>query len=242
MLSHPPVSTGASSFKYLDIIAAFFAGVLIVSNIASSAKIVELGISLFGIPLAFDGGTLLFPMAYVLGDVLTEVYGFNTARRVIWTGFAVLAFSALVFFILGLLPPETSWEADTGGVAYNAILGGMSSGGIVAASLLAYLAGEFSNSMILSKIKIKMKGRMLWVRTIGSTLVGELIDTLIFVLVATVAGVFGWEIFWSLLLTNYFLKCGIEAAMTPFTYLAAGFLKRKEGIDVYDIGIKYRIF
>jgi uncharacterized integral membrane protein (TIGR00697 family) len=167
--------------------------------------------------------------------VLTEVYGFKTTKRVIWTGFAAMILAALVFFTLGILPPESFWEAETGGnVAYNAILGGMSYGGIVLASLTAYLVGEFSNAKILSKIKVKMKGRMLWVRTIGSTLVGELLDSLIFVLIATAAGVFPWEIFWSLVLTNYILKCFIEVLMTPFTYWAAGFLKRKENIDTYD--------
>jgi uncharacterized integral membrane protein (TIGR00697 family) len=228
------------SYKYLDVIAAVFVAILVVSNIASSAKIVDLGISIFSVRLAFDGGTLLFPLAYVLGDVLTEVYGFKTARRVIWTGFAALALCALVFFILGILPPETFWETEaaggavTGSEAYNAILGGMSYGGIVLASLAAYLAGEFSNAAILSKIKVLMKGRLLFVRTIGSSLVGQFLDTIIFVLIASATGVFGWEIFWPLVITNYILKCGIEALMTPFTYWAAWVLKRKESVDVYD--------
>jgi uncharacterized integral membrane protein (TIGR00697 family) len=223
------------SFKYLDVVAAFFVSILVVSNIASSAKIVDLGISLFSIPLVFDGGTILFPLAYVLGDILTEVYGFKTARRVIFTGFAALALTAVVFFTLGKLPPEAGWSAETGGDgAFNAILGGISYGGIVLASLSAYLVGELSNAMILSKLKVKMKGRLLWVRTIGSTLVGEFLDTAIFILIATVAGVFSWEIFWSLVLTNYILKCAIEVAVTPFTYWASRFLKKKEGIDVYD--------
>jgi len=223
------------SFKYLDVIASFFVGILIISNIASSAKIVDLGISLFTIPLVFDGGTILFPLVYVLGDVLTEVYGFRTTRKVIWTGFAALALTMLVFLALGALPSESIWEAETGSAAYNAVLGGMSYGGIVLASLAAYLAGEFTNAAILSRLKVKMKGRLLFVRTIGSTLAGELLDTFIFVLIATLAGVFEREIFLSLVVTNYILKCGIEALMTPFTYLASGFLKRKEGVDVYDI-------
>jgi len=219
------VSNQPSSYKYLDIIASFFVGILIVSNIASCAKIVDMGFSLFGIPLVFDGGTLLFPFVYILGDVLTEIYGFKTARRVIWTGFAAMLLTALTFFILGLLPAESFWEAEAGNDAYNVILGGMSSGGIVIASLAAYLAGEFSNAAVLSKIKEKMKGRMLPVRTIGSSLIGQLLDTMIFVLIASAAGVFGWEIFWSLVLTNYLLKCGIEAVMTPFTYLLVKFIK-----------------
>ena len=228
------IISSQSSFKYLDIVASFFVAILVVSNIASSAKIVDIGVSLFSISLAFDGGTLLFPLVYVLGDVLTEVYGFKTARRVIWTGFAAMALTALVFFVLGVLPPEAYWESETGTAAYNAVLGGMSYGGIVLASLTAYLAGEFSNAAVLSKLKVKMKGRLLFVRTIGSTLVGELLDTVIFVLIASAAGVFGWELFWSLVITNYILKCGIEALMTPFTYWASRFLKRKEGVDVYD--------
>jgi len=223
------------SFKYLDVVASFFVVILVVSNIASSAKIVDLGFSLFSIPMAFDGGTLLFPFAYVLGDVLTEVYGFKVTRRVIFTGFAALVLTALVFFVLRILPAEAGWEAEAGGdAAFNAILGGISYGGIVLASLSAYLVGELSNAIILSKLKVKMKGRILWVRTIGSTLVGEFLDSAIFVLIASAMGVFSWEIFWSLVLTNYVLKCGIEAVVTPFTYWASWFLKKKEGIDVYD--------
>jgi len=224
-----------TSFKYLDVIASFFVGILIISNIASSAKIVDIGISIFSIPLAFDGGTILFPLVYVLGDVLTEVYGFKTTRRVIWTGFGAMTLAALVFFVLSVLPPEAYWEETAGTEAYNVILGGMSYGGIVLASLAAYLAGEFSNAAILSKLKVKMQGRYLWVRTIGSSLVGQFLDTMIFVLIATITGVFGWEIFWSLVITNYILKCGVEALITPFTYWVSRLLKRKEGIDVYDV-------
>ena len=229
------LSNQPTTFKYLDVVASFFVGILIVSNIASSAKIVDVGISIFSVPLAFDGGTLLFPLVYVLGDVLTEVYGFKTARRVIWTGFAAMVLTVGVFFLLGVLPAESYWEETAGSTAYNAILGGMSYGGIVLASLSAYLVGEFSNTVILSKLKVKMKGRLLWVRTIGSSLAGELLDTFIFVLIATLTGVFGWEIFWSLVITNYILKCSIEILMTPFTYWSTNFLKKKEGVDVYDV-------
>jgi uncharacterized integral membrane protein (TIGR00697 family) len=231
---------GTPCFKYLETVTAFFVAILIVSNVASSAKIVDMGFSFFGIPAAFDGGTLLFPMSYVFGDVLTEVYGFRASRRVIWTGFAALALSSLVFFTLRLLPAEASWEKYAGSAAYDAILGGISTGGIALASLLGYWVGEFSNSVVLSRVKVLMKGRLLWVRTIGSTLVGEFFDSLIFVLVASLAGVFGWELFWSLVLTNYLLKCCVEALMTPVTYGAVHLLKKGEGIDVYDEGIVYR--
>jgi len=221
---------------------AVSAVVLLVSNIASSAKIVDLGFAIFGIHLAFDGGTLLFPLAYVLSDILTEVYGFKASRRVIWAGFALLAFSALVFFVLRALPGESSWEAETGSAAYDAILGGMSTGGIVLASLSGYLVGVFSNSMLHSRIKVLMKGRHLWVRAIGSSLVGELLDSAVFVSIACVFGVFGWHLFLSLALTNYLLKVLIEALALPISYAAARFLKQREGIDVYDEGIRYRLF
>jgi uncharacterized integral membrane protein (TIGR00697 family) len=213
---------------------AFFVTVLIVSNVASSAKIVAPGFSLAGVKLAFDGGTLLFPLSYVFGDILTEVYGFRASRRVIWTGFAALAFSSLVFLLLRILPADAGWEAYAGSAAYDAILGGMSTGGIALASLAGYLVGEFSNSVVLSRVKVLMKGRLLWVRTIGSTLVGELLDSLVFVFIASLTGVFGWALFASLVLTNYLLKCAIEVIMTPATYLAVFKLKKAESIDTYD--------
>jgi len=229
-------------FRYLDLVIALFAAVLITSNIASSAKIVDLKLSLFGIRLAFDGGTLLFPIAYVIGDLLTEVYGFRIARRAIWTGFIVMAVSALFFFVLGILPPEGTWEAYAGTAAYEAVLGGMSTGGIVLASLSGYLVGEFFNSAVHSRIKVLMNGRLLWVRSIGSSLIGELLDSLVFVGIACLAGVFPRELFTTLALTNYILKMAVEVLVTPFTYLFVWLLKRAEGLDVYDRGVKYNPF
>ena len=236
------MSDSRASNKYLDIITVFFVTVLVISNIASSAKIVDIGISIFSIPLAFDGGTLLFPLAYVLGDILTEVYGFRAARKAIYTGFIILAFSALVFFVLRILPGEAHWEKEAGSDAYDAILGGISSGGIVLASLTAYLAGNFFNSMMLSKIKVIMQGRMLWFRAIVSSLAGEFLDSLIFVSIACLTGVFGWYLFINLVLTNYILKCLIEALVLPLTYTVVRRLKKIEGIDTFDKGIKYRLF
>jgi len=232
-----PSQSPKSSYRYFDVLMTFFVVVLVLSNIASSAKIVDLGFSIFGIPMAFDGGTLLFPLAYVLGDILTEVYGFRAAKRVIWTGFAVLAFSSLVFLVLKILPGESSWEAQdgaaiTGSAAYDAILGGMSSGGIVLASLAGYLVGELSNSAVLSKIKFLMNGRWLWFRAMVSSLVGELLDSLIFVFIACLMGVFGWNLFLSLALTNYILKCLIEALVLPLTYTAVRLLKKGEAAQV----------
>jgi uncharacterized integral membrane protein (TIGR00697 family) len=237
-----PSSNKPVQFRYLDLVMAFFVLILVVSNVASSAKIVDLGFSLFGIRLAFDGGTLFFPLSYVFGDVLTEVYGFRASRKVIWTGFVLLALSSLMFLLLKALPGEAGWEADVGNAAYDAVLGGISSGGIVVASLAGYLVGEFSNSVVLSRVKIAMKGRLLFVRTIGSTLVGELLDSFVFILVATLAGVFSWDIFVSLVFTNYLLKCLVEVLMTPVTYLTVFRLKKAEGVDTFDVGVRFNPF
>ncbi|MGC8855911.1 MAG: queuosine precursor transporter [Anaerolineae bacterium] len=221
-------------YRYFDLIMAVFVTVLIVSNIASSAKIVDLGFRLFGVPMAFDAGTILFPVSYIFGDILTEVYGYKRSRRVIWAGFACLALSALVFGVVRVLPGEAAWQSYAGDAAYVAILGGMSSGGIVLASLAGYWSGEFSNSFILAKMKILTNGRWLWMRTIGSTLVGELVDTAVFVTVASLFKVFPWELFLALTLTNYLFKVAVEAWMTPVTYLVVSGLKRVENEDYYD--------
>lgn len=229
-------------FHYFDLIMAAFVAVLIVSNIASSAKIVDWGFNLFGVRMAFDGGTLLFPVSYIFGDVLTEVYGYRRSRRVIWTGFACLALSSLVFWVISRLPGEAAWEGYAGQDAFNAILGGMSSGGIVLASLLGYFSGEFSNSFILAKMKLLTRGKWLWMRTIGSTLVGELVDTLVFIGIASLFSVFPWYLFLTLVLTNYLFKCGVEALMTPATYRLVGWLKYIEKEDYYDYDTNFNPF
>ena len=233
-------------FKYFDIAMAAFVVIIVLSNIASSAKFVDTGLSFFGIDLYFDGGTLLFPFAYVLGDVLTEVYGFRASRRAIWTGFVILAFSALFLFVLRILPGYAGWEAWagyadgtwTGSDSFDAMFGGMI--GLVLASLSGYLVGGFSNAVLVSRIKVLMKGRMFWTRAMASTLAGQLLDSLVFVTVATLLGVFRWEAFLSLVLTNYILKCVLEAAALPGTCALVRFLKKREGVDVYDVGVKYK--
>jgi uncharacterized integral membrane protein (TIGR00697 family) len=229
-------------YRFFDLIMAVFVTVLVVSNIASSAKIVSLGFSLFRVPMAFDAGTILFPVSYIFGDILTEVYGYRRSRRVIWTGFACLALSALVFWIVSVLPGETNWQSSAGDAAYNVILGGMSTGGIVLASLAGYWTGEFTNSFTLAKMKILTNGRWLWMRTVGSTLAGELVDTVIFVFIASVFHVFPWSSFLSLVLTNYLFKCSVEALMTPVTYVIVGKLKRVENEDYYDRGTNFNPF
>jgi uncharacterized integral membrane protein (TIGR00697 family) len=221
-------------YRYFDLIMAVFVTVLVLSNIASSAKIVDLGFDLFQVPMAFDAGTILFPVSYIFGDVLTEVYGYKKSRRVIWVGFACLALSAVVFGIVRVMPGEATWQGYAGDEAYTAILGGMSTGGIVLASLAGYWTGEFSNSYILAKMKVLTNGRWLWTRTIGSTLVGQLVDTVMFVAVAAAFGVFPWSLFLTLTVTNYLFKCAVEALMTPVTYGAVGYLKKVENEDYYD--------
>jgi len=209
------------TYKYLGLITAFFVTILIVSNVASS-KILVLG------PFTFDGGTILFPVSYIFGDILTEVYGYARARRVIWTGFFMTCLAALVFYIVGHLPAAPDW---TGQAAYEQILGIVPR--IVLGSVVAFVVGEFSNSYILAKMKVEMKGKQLWIRTIGSTLIGQALDTSIFVLIAF-GGVFSPDLLWLIMISNYIFKVGIEVIFTPLTYAIVNFLKRKEREDYYD--------
>jgi uncharacterized integral membrane protein (TIGR00697 family) len=234
--------TTKKSYRYFDLIMAVFVTVLVVSNVASSAKIVDLKFGILGIPMFFDGGTILFPLSYIFGDILTEVYGYKRSRRVIWTGFVCLALASGVFALLNVLPGEAAWQGYAGDAAYAAILGGMSSGGIVLGSLAGYWSGAFSNSFVLAKMKLLTNGRWLWMRTIGSTLIGELVDTAAFVTVASLFRVFPWESFVSITLTNYLFKCAVEAAMTPVTYAIVNRLKRTEQEDYYDCGTDFNPF
>ncbi len=230
------------SYRFFDIILGLFIAVLVISNVASSAKIVDLGFSIKDIRMAFDAGTILFPIGYVFGDILTEVYGYQRSRRVIWTGFFSLALATFVFWIVSILPGEVTWQGYAGEEAYQSILGGMSSGGIVFASLVGFWLGEFSNSFILAKMKVLTRGRWLWSRTIGSTLIGELVDTATFVIVASAFGVFPWSLFLTLTLTNYLFKVSVEVLMTPVTYIVVRALKRAENEDYYDSDTNFNPF
>jgi uncharacterized integral membrane protein (TIGR00697 family) len=216
-------------YRYFDLIMALFVAVLLISNVASS-KILQLG------PFTFDGGTLLFPISYIFGDILTEVYGYRRSRRVIWVGFGSAALMAGVLALVGALPPAEGWEHQA---AYEAILG--TTPRIVLGSLVAYFAGEFSNSYTLARMKVLTQGRWLWTRTIGSTLVGEGVDTLLFVTIAF-AGTLSWPLFWSIVISNYIFKVGLEVVMTPVTYRVTGFLKRTENEDVYDTDTDFNPF
>ena len=233
--------TAPRIYRYFDLVMALFVTVLIVSNIASSAKIVDWGVSLFGLPLAFDAGTILFPISYIFGDVLTEVYGFKRSRRVIWIGFGCLALTALTLWLVRIMPGESTWLESTGQIAYNNVLGGISTGGLVLASLTAYLAGEFTNSVVLAKMKVATKGRWLWMRTIGSTLVGEGVDSVIFIAVASLVGVFPWSLFFTLVVANYIFKCLIEMLMTPVTYWVVSKLKHAENEDYFDVKTRFTL-
>jgi len=211
-----------SRFKYLDLITAAFAVVLILSNITSAAKISNV----WG--FVFDGGMILFPLVYIFGDILTEVYGYARARRVIWIGFGMNLLAVITFWIVGKLPAEATWGLQA---SYDNILGIVWR--ISLASLVAYLVGEFSNSYILAKLKVKMQGKKLWLRAIGSTLVGQFLDTTIFLLIAF-AGVWPWELILSIWIANYIFKIVIEIVLLPVTYRVVKLLKVKERVDVYD--------
>lgn len=220
------------SYRYLDLITALFVVVLIVSNIAST-KVV-----LFG-PFTFDGGTLLFPLAYIFGDVLTEVYGYKQSRRVIWIGFFLLLLSALTFGLVGALPTPADEFSQKSAEAFSTILGLVPR--IVLASLVAYWVGEFANSYILARLKVATQGRFLALRTIGSTLVGQGLDTAIFLLVAFY-GLWDNSLLWTVFVSNYIFKVGVEVLFTPLTYGVVGFLKRAENEDYYDRDTRFNPF
>lgn len=216
-------------FKYYDLILGLFVAVLLISNVASS-KVLDLG------PFTFDGGTILFPISYIFGDILTEVYGYKRSRRVIWTGFFCAFLMSAVFMIVGKLPPAADWANQE---AYDKILG--LTPRIVLASLIAYFSGEFSNSYTLAKMKILTRGRFLWSRTIGSTVVGEGVDTLLFVMIAFY-GVFPDDLLIAVMISNYVFKVSFEAILTPLTYLTVNFLKRKEQVDTFDYQTDFNPF
>ena len=217
------------NFKYYDIIAGLFVAVLIISNIASAKVASVAGFN-------FDGGTILFPISYIFGDILTEVYGYKKSRRIIWLGFVCLIMMALTLAAVQYLPAAKDWPNQG---AYEAVLGFVPR--LVLASLIAYWAGEFTNSYVLAKMKIWTSGRHLWSRTIGSTVVGEGVDSLVFSLVAFY-GTMPLPALLNLMGTIYVFKVLFEALATPLTYQIINFLKRREGSDVYDRETKFNPF
>ncbi len=218
-----------SEFRFFDVLVALFVAVLLISNIAST-KILTLW------KFTFDGGTILFPLSYIFGDILTEVYGFRRSRRVIWLGFFSALLMSLVLYVVQLMPPANEWPNQH---AYEALLGFVPR--IVLASLVAYFFGEFSNSITLSLLKIRTKGKLLWARTIFSTIIGEGIDTIVFCMIAFY-GTLPGNVLWAVIISNYIFKCGVEIVFTPLTYKIVRFLKKRENTDVYDIGVSYNPF
>ncbi|TSB05324.1 queuosine precursor transporter [Sphingorhabdus contaminans] len=213
-------------FRYYDFVMAAFVAVLLLSNVIGAAKPAALTIN--GEQWVFGAGILFFPLGYVIGDVLTEVYGYARARRVIWAGFVGLIFMAFMSWVVVSLPPAAGWQ---GQAAYESVFGQVWR--IVAASITAFWAGEFVNSYVMARMKIWTAGKHLWSRTIGSTVVGQGVDSLIFYPLAFL-GVWSTEQVVTVMITNWGLKVLWEAVLTPVTYIVVGWLKRKEGVDLFD--------
>jgi uncharacterized integral membrane protein (TIGR00697 family) len=224
--------SGGKVYRYYDLIMAAFVTILICSNFISAPKRVTIA------GFTFGAGVLFFPVSYLFGDVLTEVYGYARSRKVVWAGFGALAFASFMSWVVLALPPAPGWSNQ---VAWETVFGGTPR--IVLASMLGFFAGEFANSYTLARLKIATRGRFLWVRTIGSTIVGEAVDSLLFYPIAFL-GRPGWSPgdVLQILASNYALKVGWEVVMTPLTYRIVSFLKRVEHEDYYDYGTDFTPF
>ncbi|AZI36933.1 hypothetical protein NT2_01_06320 [Caenibius tardaugens NBRC 16725] len=223
------LASARRQFRYYDIVMAGFVAILLLSNIIGASKPSFITLP-NGVEWSFGAGVLFFPISYIIGDVLTEVYGYAHARRVIWTGFAALLFMAFMAWVVVSLPPAKGWPGQE---AYEFVFG--NSWRIVAASMLAFWAGEFANSYVLARMKLWTGGKHLWTRTIGSTVVGQGLDSLIFYPLAFY-GLAGWppEQLMQVVVSQWLIKTGWEAVLTPVTYVVVGWLKRREGVDVFD--------
>ena len=238
-------STGAAteagatgvSLRHYDFVMAAFVAILLLSNVIGAGKVAVVTLPLVG-PWPFGAGILFFPVSYVIGDVLTEVYGYARARRVIWAGFAATVFMAFMAWVVVALPPAPSWGNQA---AYETVFGQVPR--IVFASICAFWAGEFVNSYVLARMKLWTGGRHLWSRTIGSTVVGQAVDSAIFYPLAFL-GAAGWtpRLVLVVLVTQWALKVGWEVVLTPVTYAVVGWLKRAEGLDVFDAGTDFSPF
>jgi uncharacterized integral membrane protein (TIGR00697 family) len=213
--------------KLFDLVMAAFVTILLLSNVIGAGKLAQVRLPGLG-AAPFGAGILFFPLSYVIGDVLTEVYGYARARRCIWVGTAAMLFMASMSLIVVALPPAPSW---TGQAAYEQVFGQVPR--IVFASITAFWAGEFVNSFVLARMKVLTKGRWLWTRTIGSTVAGQGVDSLVFYPLAF-AGVWPTGTLLQVIAVQWALKVSWEALLTPVTYAVVGALKRREGIDVYD--------
>lgn len=223
------MSTAQRSYRYYDFVMAAFVTVLVCSNLIGPAKIAQITLPVVG-TLTFGAGVLFFPISYVFGDVLTEVYGYARSRRVIWAGFAGLGFASFMATVVVALPPAPFWQHQA---AYELAFG--TAWRVAAASMIAYFCGEFVNSYVLAKMKILTRGKWLWTRTIGSTIFGEAVDSMIFYPLAFWgAGVIPNEQLPKIMLAQFIGKVGVEVVFTPVTYKIVGFLKRVEHEDYYD--------
>ncbi len=209
------------TIKYYDTLLVLFVVSLLLSNLVGT-KLVAIG------PIITDGGVILFPIVYILGDIITEVYGYRFTRRAIWTAFVAMLLSVLVFTIVRYLPPADEYQHQA---AFEAVLGFFPR--IVIASLMAFLVGSFVNSWVLAKLKVITKGRKLWLRLIGSTMIGEFLDTLVFALIAFGGIVTGFDMV-SYILVGLVLKILAEVVLMPITYALISRIKRLAGIDNYD--------
>ncbi len=217
------------NYNYYPLVMAAFVAVLLSSSLIGPAKITEVDLPLWG-PIAFSAAVIFFPLSYVFGDILTEVYGFARARRVIWVGFTALIFAALMSLMMLALPPASFWDQQA---AYETVFG--NTWRIVVASITAYLCGEFVNSYVLARMKVWQGGKHLWGRTIGSTLAGQTVDSAIFFPLAFYnSGILPNEAILAVAVTELVLKVLIEAALTPVTYAVVGRLKAAEQEDYYD--------
>ena len=217
------------SYRYYDLVMAAFVTILICSNLIGPAKIAQLDLPVLGV-VTFGAGVLFFPISYVFGDILTEVYGYDRARKVIWAGFAGLAFASVMATVVVALPPAPFWNNQA---AYEVAFG--STWRIVAASMFAYFCGEFVNSFVLAKMKVLTKGRWLWTRTIGSTIFGEAVDsTLFYPLAFYGTGIIPDDKLPMVMLAQFVTKVGVEVLFTPLTYRIVNALKRAENEDYYD--------
>ena len=218
------------SYRYYDFVMAAFVCVLLCSNLIGAAKAAQVELPFFG-PVIFSGGVLFFPISYIFGDILTEVYGYGRDRRVVWAGFAALAFASFMSAVVLALPPA----ADDFNRAYQVHLEGVfgNTPRIVAGSMVAFWSGSFANSYVMAKMKIATSGKWLWTRTIGSTLIGEAVDSALFYVIAF-GGLWPPEQVVRIAVAQYALKTGWEVVMTPVTYKVVHFLKRREHEDWYD--------
>ena len=233
----PSTPQASSGYRYYDLVMAAFVAVYLCSNLIGPAKAAQLTVPVIG-PVTFGAGVLFFPISYIFGDILTEVYGYARARRVIWAGFAAMTFASLMAWVVVHLPPAPAWQNQA---AYEIASG--STWRIVLASLTAFFCGEFVNSFVLAKMKILTHGRWLWTRTIGSTIVGEGVDSLLFYPLAFYgSGLIPNEILWRVMLAQFVTKVGVEVVFTPLTYKIVAALKRAEHEDYYDIRTNFTPF